>query len=185
MEIKGLSVRSVTTFIQKKYPGRLQEWINLLPESSKKIFSGFIKVNEWYPIQDGLTIPLHKTGELFYGGDWKKAVWEMGRFSAEEALTGIYKIYVKLGSPRHIIDRAGRVMSAYFSKSEIKLVSSTKNSLSMHIVKFDEPDEAIEYNIGGWIERALEISGVKNVKVDIDKSLARGDAYTAINVTWE
>jgi len=55
----------------------------------------------------------------------------------------------------------------------------------MHILKFDEPDEAIEYNIGGWIERALEISGVKNVKVEIPKSLAHNDSYTEFNVSWE
>jgi uncharacterized protein (TIGR02265 family) len=185
MEIKGLSVKSIPEFVKKNYPERYKEWINALPEESKKIFTDFIKVNEWYPIVAGLTLPIRTVGKVFYENDWKKAVWEMGRFSASEALTGIYKIYVRFGTPRHIIDRAGRVMSAYFSNSEIKVSESTKNRLTFHIVRFDQPDEAIEYNIAGWIERALEISGSKNVKIEITKSLARKDALTEFLITWE
>jgi hypothetical protein len=185
MEIKGLSVKSIPEFVQKNYPSQYMEWLNALPEQSQQIFRGFIKVNEWYPINYGLTIPFRTVGKVLFNDDWKKAVWTMGRFSANEALTGIYKLYVQLGSTKHIIDRASRVMSAYFSNSEIKVVAFTKNHLTVHITKFDEPDEAIEYNIGGWIERALEISGCKKVSVQITKSLARKDAVTELQVNWE
>jgi uncharacterized protein (TIGR02265 family) len=185
MQIKGLSVKSIPDFVKKNFPGRYQEWLQSLPEEAKQIFSGFIKVNEWYPIVAGLTVPLHTVGKVFYNNDWKKSAWEMGRFSAGEALTGIYQIYVRFGTPRHLIDRAGRVMSAFFSNSEIKLIESTKNSLLVHISRFESPDEAIEYNIAGWMQRALEISGVKNVKVDITKSLARKDFVTEFRINWE
>jgi antitoxin component YwqK of YwqJK toxin-antitoxin module len=185
MEVKGVSVRSVREYIEKNFPGKYAEWIESLPDPSKKIYKDFIRVNEWYPISAGLAIPLKAVGNIFYNGNWKDAVWKMGRFSADEALSGIYKIYVKLGSPRHIIDRAGRVMSAYFSNSEIKVTSDVKNQLTMQILRFDEPDEAIEYNIAGWIERALEISGCKNINLSVRKSLARKDAMTEYYVMWE
>ncbi|MBN2484507.1 MAG: DUF2378 family protein [Bacteroidales bacterium] len=185
MEIKGVSVKSVKEFIEKNFPGRFNDWAKTLPEPSKKIFTDFIKVNEWYPLSAGLTKPLRHVGDVFFNGDWKNAVWKMGRFSADEALSGIYRIYVKFGSPRHIIDRAGRVMAAYFSNAEIKVTSEMKNQLAMQILRFDEPDEAIEYNIAGWIEGALEISGCKNTQVNIRKSLARKDAMTEYYVTWE
>jgi len=185
MEIKGLSVKSIPEFVQKNFPNQYVEWLNALPQQSQQIFRGFIKVNEWYDINYGLTIPIRTVGKVLFNDDWKKAVWTMGRFSAEEALSGIYKLYVQLGSTKHIIDRASRVMSAYFSNSEIKVVAYTKNHLTVHITKFDEPDEAIEYNISGWIERALEISGCKKVSVQITKSLARKDAVTELQMTWE
>jgi hypothetical protein len=54
----------------------------------------------------------------------------------------------------------------------------------LHITRFDEPDPLIENRIAGWIERAMEIHGFKIVKVDITKSLARGDAFTEIRVKW-
>jgi hypothetical protein len=184
MDIKGVSVKSIVEFINKRYPGRYQEWFNSLPPDSQRIFNNLIKVSDWYPIKSGLTIPIRKVGDVFYAGDWKKAVWEMGRFSAEEALTGIYKLYVKLGSAGHIIDRSGRVMAAYFSNCEVRLAESSSKHLVFQIIKFDEPDEAIENNIGGWIERALEISGCKNLNVQITKSLARKDNLTEYRVSW-
>lgn len=185
MDVKGVSVKSVREYIEKNFPGKLDAWSEQLPEQSKKIYTEFIRVNEWYPLSAGLTIPLRAVGTMFFDGNWKEAVWKMGRFSADEALSGIYKIYVKLGSPRHIIDRAGRVMAAYFSNTEIKVTSDLKNQLTMQILRFEEPDEAIEYNIGGWIERALEISGCKNINVSVRKSLARKDSSTEYYVTWE
>lgn len=185
MEIKGLSVKSIVQFVNQRYPGRYNEWVNSLPGPSQKIFLGFIKVNEWYPLIDALTVPIKTVGKVFYNDDWKTAVWEMGRFSADEALKGIYKLYVKMDSARHIIDRGSRVMSAYFNPSEIKLVSSDKKSLILHIIRFDEPDEAIEYNIAGWIQRALEISGCKDVTVEISKSLAKKQAYSEFLINWK
>ncbi len=185
MEVKGISARSVVQYVKHKYNADYNKWFDALPEASKKIFSDLVKTNEWYSLQFGLTQPMRTVGSVFYNNDWKKAVWEMGRFSAEEALTGIYKIYVKMGSPKHIIERASRIMSAYFNPSEMKVIRSDKNSVVLHITRFDEPDEAIEYNIGGWIERALEISGCSNVSVQIPQSLARRDKVTEFVITFE
>lgn len=184
MKIKGTSVKSITDFILKKFPEQYKEWINALPEGSKKIFTDLIRVNEWYPIMEGLTIPLHTTAEILYNNDRKKAAWEMGRFSAESVLTGIYKIYVKLGSPSHIIERAGRIMSAIFEPSDLKVTKNSSTSLTVHILLFPEPDESIDYNIAGWMERALEISGCKEIKINISKSLAKNDNLTEFNISW-
>jgi uncharacterized protein (TIGR02265 family) len=185
MQIKGLSVKTIPEYILKNFPERYNEWLEILPESSKVIFKNFIKINEWYPLSSGLTIPIRAVGKVFFNGDWKQAVWAMGRYSADATLKGIYKLYVQLGSTKHIIDRASRVMSAYFSNSEIKVVSATKNQLILQITRFDEPDEAIEYNIAGWMEKALEISGCKNITINIAKSLARKDTYTEYRINWE
>ena len=37
MEVKGTAVRSVPEFVQKHFPLRYQEWLNSMPESSKKM----------------------------------------------------------------------------------------------------------------------------------------------------
>ena len=34
---------------------------------------------------------------MFYNGNLEEGAWEAGRYSAEKALTGIYKIFVKFG----------------------------------------------------------------------------------------
>lgn len=184
MKIKGLTLRTTPDFVRKFYPERFQEWLNALPESSRQIMSNHIVVNEWYPMEDSLTIPLKMVGQVFFGNDWKRASWELGRYDAEETLTGIYKLYVKFGSPSHLISRAGRIMAAYYDNAQIQVTQSQKNRVVLHITRFDQPDEAIEYNMAGWMEKALEISGCKEVRIELTKSLARKDPVSEFVLSW-
>lgn len=184
MEIKGTAVKSISDFIKSRFTNRYSEWLNSLPENSKKIMMGAIYAPEWYSLTDAAIIPTSKIGELFYQGDIKKGAWECGRFSAESALTGIYKLYVKMASPGHIIERAGRIFAAYYQPSEMVSENLQKNSVQVVIKKFQQPNVLVEYRIAGWIERALEISGCKSIKVEIIKSLTKNDSQTIFNVTW-
>ena len=44
------------------------------------------------------------------------------------------------------------------------------------------PEKVIEYRIAGWIEKALEISGCKDISVEITKSMTQNDALTEFTV---
>jgi hypothetical protein len=183
MEIKGVAVKSIPDYIKKEHPEKYSEWMSLLPHDSKKIFLDGIISSQWYPIENAAITPTQKMGELLFN-DPKKGAWESGKYSAEAALTGIYKIYVKLSSPTHIINRASRIFQAYYKPAEISTSNARSNSVEVHITKFSKPDEVIEYRIGGWIQRALELSGCHDVEVVIDKSLTNGDSETHYSIKW-
>ncbi len=184
MDVKGTAVKSIPEFVKAKHGEKLNEWLQSLPEESKKIMSSIIVTSNWYPLKAGLSVPVASVGSMFYGSPTKGA-WTMGRYSADTALTGIYKLYVQIGSPKHIIERANRVFAAYFQPSEIVSVESKKNSFIFRITKFDQIDEVVEHNIAGWMERALEISGCKNVRITIPRSLTKGSPYTEFNLMWD
>ncbi|MBK8807088.1 MAG: hypothetical protein IPO21_10755 [Bacteroidales bacterium] len=183
MEIKGTAVKSIPEHVRAHYPDRYKEWLDSLPAESQKIFKEGVITANWYDVDKAAIIPTQKVGELFFNNA-NKGAWQSGRYSAEQALNGIYKLYVKFSSPGHIIERASRVFSAYYSGSEMQVVNKEEKSVEVEIVKFSKPNQIIEHRIGGWMERALEISGCKDVKVVISKSLAKGDAKTLYNITW-
>lgn len=183
MEIKGVAVKSIPEFIEKKYPNQYSAWLNELPENSKKLFREGVYSNRWYPIEEAAIVPTKIMGEILFN-DPKKGAWECGKYSAEDALTGVYKIYIKLASPSHIISRASRIFQAYYTPAEILTSNVKSKSVEVHITKFSKPDEVIEHRIGGWIERALELSGCNDVHVDIDKSLNKGDSETIYSIQW-
>src|SRR3989304_8214542 len=178
MDIKGTAVKSIDEFIKKRYPDRYNEWLSALPNASRKIFLDGVLSNQWYPVKDAAIIPTKKIGELFYNGDLQKGAWECGRYSAEVALTGIYKIYVKLSKPFHLVDRASRIFAAYYYDSVMSTRNPEKTSIEVIIEKFDVPSDVIEYRIGGWIEKALEISGCTDINIQLVKSLAKGSLET-------
>jgi hypothetical protein len=185
MEVKGTAVRSIPEFIEKTFPTRKQEWLNALPEESKKIMGGLLFTTNWYPLNISLTVPMKTIRKVFYNGDDVLTARTMGRFSADVALGGVYKFFIQFGSPKFIIERGSRVFATYFQPSEMVVLNVQKNSMLVHLTKFPEPEIIVEENIAGWMERALEKSGCKNVKVKVTQSLAKGQSLTEFTFSWE
>lgn len=185
MEVKGSAVNSVPEFVRIKYGESFDEWLDSLSEDSRKIMKEpIIPAISWYPIRPGLIEPTRKICELFYGND-EKGAWEAGRFSAEKGLIGIYKIFVKLGSPKFIVGRAATIFSSYYKPSTMEITDQSEKKVVLHIKEFPELERLVELRICGWIERALEISGSKEVKVDLTKSLTKQDPLTEIVAQWK
>lgn len=185
MEIKGTAVKTIPEFVKARFPEQYDEWFDELPDESKKIMGDAIYATNWYPLEFAGLIPTRKIGEVFYNNDIKKGAWEAGRYSAEVALKGVYKVFIRLTSPTYIIGRAGRIFSTYYRPSELKVIDNGKKYVIQHILQFPMPDIVVEYRIAGWMQQALELNHCKNVKVEFPKTMTKGDAYTEISITWD
>jgi hypothetical protein len=185
MEVKGSSVSSVPEFVRDKYGDRFDEWVDSLSEESKKIMKEpIIPAISWYPIKPGLVEPTQKICELFFNND-EMGAWEAGRFSAEKGLTGVYKMFVKLGSPKSIVRRAATIFSSYYKPSKMEIAEEGEKNVVLHVKEFPELERLVELRICGWIEKALEVSGAKAVKVELTKSLTQKDPVTEMVITWQ
>ena len=185
MKVKGSAVATIPIFIKERFGEEgYQKWLNALPPDTQTIYSDKILPTSWYPLKQVLMEPTKKLCEIFYGGGMKGA-WESGRFSAEQGLKGVYKMFIKLGSVHFLIKKASTILPTYFDPSHIDILELGEKNALLHITKFEEADPTIDNRIGGWIERALEISGCKNIRVSIRKSLAKGDPVTELHLTWE
>jgi hypothetical protein len=184
MEIKGSAVKSIPDYIRKNHPEKYQEWLNAMPDTSRKIFRESILPSNWYPIQEAAIVPTEIMGKLLFN-DGPSGAWACGRYSAESALTGIYKFFVKAASPFFIVDRAGKIFTTYYQPSMMEVVAKGEKSVTLHITLFETPSFLLENRIAGWIERAMEIHGVGIVTVKITRSLAKGDPFTEFQVFWD
>lgn len=185
MEIKGTAVIAIRDFVKTNFGDKYNEWLLSLPDNAKSIFSGVIDSSGWYPLEEGGLIPTKMTAEMFFNGDYEKGAWDAGKFSAQKALTGIYKIFVKASSPGYIIQRASRVFATYYRPCEMSVIDRKEKSVLLEISNMTKSDLVIEYRIAGWIQKALEISGSKNVSIDIPQSISRGDEVTRFDIRWE
>lgn len=184
MEIKGTAITAIRDHVKSNFPEKFSEWLEGLPATSKDIYSGVIDSSRWYPLKEGGIIPTKRTAEMFYKGNYEKGAWEAGRYSAEKGLTGIYKIFVKASTPSYIIQRATRVFATYYQPCRMEVLEKKEYSVLLEISDMPESDVVVEYRISGWIEKALEISGAKNVKIEFPKSIIRGDEVTQFAITW-
>jgi len=161
-----------------------QKWLTALPEASQKIYRGQILPSLWYNLHDAMAVPQNKLIEMFYHGDAKQAR-VLGRWLADQQLSGIYKLFVKMGSPQYIISKAKSVMSTFYRPAALEAVETSKTHFIFRVTEFSEFFEILEEQIAGWCERALELSGGQNGTVVINTSIAKGDAYTEYELHWE
>ncbi|MBN2348401.1 MAG: hypothetical protein JXJ22_06165 [Bacteroidales bacterium] len=185
MEIKGSAVKSIPEFVKQNYPGQFDKWLSLLPESSKEIFEKPVLPSNWYSLNDAAVVPTQALAEALFDNNGKEGAWQSGRYSAEAALTGVYKFFVRAASPHFIIGKASKIFSTYYRPCDMHVLNKLDNTVTLHITDFEEPNELIEFRIAGWMEKALEISGSKNVQVQITKSLTKGDEVSEYVLKWE
>ena len=184
MKAKGTAVNSIEQFVKDQSPADYKNWLNDLNPDAREIFKQGVKSNLWYDVKDSIIEPTQKIVEHFYNNN-EKGAWDNGRYSAELGLTGVYKIYVKATTPKHIIDRASRAFAAYYSDSRIKTENKKPTSVDFIIEYMEEPHRIIELRIGGWIEKALEISGCRDININMEKLMSRGDDISLYRLSWQ
>ncbi len=183
MQVKGTSIKTTRDFVKAKFPNRYEEWLKALPENSQILFKNSVNVGEWYDLKIAFTDPLDKIVELFYNKNAQKGGEEMGMYSAEIGLKGIYKVFLLVATPQYLMKRATRTMETFYNPSEIE-VTESNGVTTVAIKKFDGLTLALEYRIAGWIYKALELCKLKDIHYNITSHISSGDKQTVINYKW-
>ncbi|MBN1990349.1 MAG: hypothetical protein JW783_13185 [Bacteroidales bacterium] len=184
MEIKGTAVKTTPEFVRERFGDRFQEWIELLPDSSRSIIEQPIYATSWYSLMDSVIVPTQKVGDLFYDGDHTLAAYELGRYSAETALKGIYKIFVRVSSPHFVLSRASSIFSAYYQPAEVRVIETTDKKAVLQFSKFAVDEQLIMHRIAGWIEKTLEITLKSALQVDVENRENGTELVTRIVAEW-
>jgi len=185
MEIKGTGIKTTREFVKTTFPDRYDTWLNALPEKAKALYSSpLINMAGWYPIVEAYNTPMDKAIAMFFAGNTKNGGEAMGKFSADIALKGIYKLYLMIATPQNLMQKASVMFSTFYNPSEIKLSDVGPKTVTMQITKFENMTPVLECRIGGWCVRALELCGCKNISYKISKSLTRGETHTDLVFSW-
>ena len=183
MRVKGISLKVTLDFVKQNFPDRLDEWISSLSDLSRDSYLKPLMISDWYPIEITLE-SRKKIAELFFNGDNDKCAWDIGRFSADSVLKGIYKAFIKVASTSFVIGRASKILGAYYENSQLEVLETTAKSVNIRINKFPASDSMYELSLCGWIEFALEKVGSKEINIKKICSLCDGDPYSEYHIKW-
>ena len=184
MQVKGTSIKTTRDFVKAKFPARYDEWLKSLPSESKNLYTNMVNVGDWYDLKVAYTDPLDKIVDLFYNKNAQKGGEEMGMYSAEIGLKGIYKVFLLVATPQYLMKRATRTMETFYQPSEIE-VTEGNGVTTVTIKKFDGLTKALEYRIAGWIAKALELCKCKNINYQITSNISGGQPNTKIEYRWD
>lgn len=76
------------------------------------------------------------------------------------------------------------MFTTFCRPSKIEVIEPSGKSVTLRITEFGAPHVTIEKRIGGWIEKALEITRCKDIEVKIPKSMAKGDPVIEYKMSW-
>jgi len=184
MQVKGTAVIPMPAFVKATFgePG-LQRWLGALEPEARALFQGTVMAGAWYDFAKYAVDPTLRICDTFYGGSVQGA-FELGRFSADYALRGIYKVFVRLGSPEFTIKQGSGILPKYYDPSKIIVPEVGSGRAVMQITEFPEMHEVVEQRIAGWMTRALELSGAKEGRVAITSTLRKKQPCTEFVLTW-
>lgn len=153
-----------------------------LSGEARTLFEGSIYSSTWYPLDafvDFLEVDIQQTAN----GD-REVLTERSEKVIEKQLSGIYKIFVKVGSPGFVIKRISAVHATYFEGVEI-IPEMENHKAVIKYVGFQKHHAIMEYAIIGFYRKALELCGAKEVALHFSVPIAEGDAYSELKIRWK
>lgn len=184
MQVKGTGIKTTRDFVKEVFPSRYEEWISSLPSDSKQLYVGALDVGKWYEIKTAYYVPIEKVSELLYNRNAQKAGNELGRYSAEVALKGIYKVFLLVATPQYLMKRSINMMQAFYNPSEIEVAERSKKLVVLTIKSFQGINKVTEYRIAGWCAKALELCNCHGVKYHFTSYISAGQPQTIIEFSW-
>ncbi len=161
----------------------LEKVIARLPRADQDVLRGWILLIEWYPLDLELRLD-DAISEVLSPNDKSKVFLDMGRASAQMNLDGPQKSYVRAGDPHFLLSLAPKIYADYHTAG--RRVYERAGDKAALVKTFDA--ETVTANdcltVVGWLERAVELSGGKNVKVTQARCRAQGDPHCEYRCAW-
>jgi len=133
----------------------------------------------WVPIEHATEI-FDNLAPLAYSTS-DNAIRELGRALAQDNLGGAYKHFVRMMSVSFLMKQTALMWRAYHNAGRPIVETLNANTVVLRVFDYGDLPERFCECMSGWIERAVEMTGGKEVIVT--KSAI--DAVNLWRVTWK
>jgi len=183
VQIKGTAVLDTIAMVKKRAGEEgFKKIVALLNEDAKKLFQGEVFTSSWYPL-DLFTQFLEVEIRESAGGN-EELLIKGSEAVIERQLRGIYKVFVKLGSPEFVLKRIAAVHATYFRGVEIRVEMTGPGNATIRYTGYEKQHRIIGFAIIGFFRKALEISGAKNVQARFATPIEAGKGYAELAISW-
>jgi len=184
LHIKGTAVLDALEAIKARAgKAGLDKIISHLDPEAREIFQRPISPSSWYSC-DAFSRFLEADIRETAGGNEQELV-KRAEAVIEKQLSGIYKMFVRLGSPEFVIRRIAAAHSTYFDGVQIIPEMKGPKSATIQYVGFSRNHRVMGFAVIGFFRKALEISGAKKFDVRFTVPIEAGQKFCELTLTWE
>jgi uncharacterized protein (TIGR02265 family) len=162
---------------------RFMEVLASLPAEDRAILSGMILPVTWYSLDLNLRLDA-AIATVLSPGDRSQVFLEMGRASAEQNLKGVHRPYVREGDPHFLLAAAPRIYAAYYAVGKRTYQKTGERSAVLRTEGAEIASATDCLTVIGWHQRAIELCGGTDVKVEEVQCRARGGPHCEYRCSW-
>ena len=163
---------------------RLQQVLQRLPAADRKVLEGVIMPIGWYPLELNLRLD-GAIADVLSPKDRSKAFVDMGRASAEQNLNGPHHVFIRKGDPHFLLSHAPEIYRLYYAVGSRTYEKIGPKTAVLRTMGAESVTEADCLTIIGWYQRAIEMSGGRDVRIDHPKCRARGNGHCEYHCSWD
>ncbi len=182
VHIKGLVLKARIEYVRKFFGD--DAWDRALAVLSPEVRAALqdgVLVSSWYPISAYIEM-LCTVDRMFGKGDLALCR-DMGRYSAQVALSGVYKSFNREKDVNFVNRMTPMIWKQYYDSGEMTTESGGRGRAIIRIRNFAEPHAELCLGTLGWLEGANKTWGIEDVKVEEVTCQARGEESCAFVVT--
>jgi len=180
---KGTTLIATVRYIKDRHgPAGLEHCLAGMPEAFlAQARNGFL-ASSWYPFSD--LVALMRAARRELGAADPRILWNVGRASADFGLNTVYKVFMKVGSPEFIVNKAMTVFPNYYDQGKFTVIESNKRLAIGQLAEFPEPAPELCERIQGFFDRMLELSGATKIELTHPECMARGGKVCRYEGRW-
>ncbi len=183
VEIKGSVVLESITGIQRRGEQSYAEVVARLDDETKQMIQSTISGSSWYPLHLFLRF-LAAELEVSANGNEQVLVTRSEK-TIERQLRGVYKVFVKAGSPEFLMKRIAAVHATYFNGVDIDFKLLGPGNAVIRYTGFEPQHRLIGFTMVGFFRKALELSGATDRNVRFTTPVDAGKGYAELAVSWK
>jgi len=182
-EIKGLSLRNYPIALRALRGNDVADrtFAALSHELREGLLGGTILAHGWYPV--AYKRELHQAGAKITGEPGLARV--MGYEMTQRDLSGIYRTFVRIATPRYVLSISSRIFSTYFRPGVMRVVENRNGFVKVELTRCFGFDSNLWRDVIGGCEATLVLAGAATCRVRIVSGGNDGDDSATMNAWWQ
>jgi hypothetical protein len=179
--MKGLSLRNYPLVLASlRGEETVQRMMSLLPVDLRdSLQKAEITATQWVPVS--YKRELHRAGSRATGEPFLART--MGYEMTRRDLSGIYRAFMRLASPAHVLQGGSRIFSTYLRPGKYRVVEMRDGFVRVEFSDCYGFDQNMWLDVIGGCEAVLEAAGARSVRLHIE-SPVRDGISTCSAVAW-
>ncbi len=184
-KVKGTLLLARMKYLRAQGGESLDRVLGRLSQADQEVLRGMLLPSSWYPL-DLLSRLDTAIAAVLSKGDRRALFLDMGRFSADTNLGpgGSQRPFVREDDPLFLLKNLPRMYSSQHTDGTREYEQKGPKAAVVRTVgaATPEPDDCL--TTVGWLKRAIELSGGREVSVTEPRCRGRGDPCCEYACSW-